>query len=120
MSGGKITAIQPLLNAKNPQALVGKKVQLSGVQVQNVVSDTAFTVGQGAGKQVPAVLIREVLGKSDKAVNINKGQKVMLMGTVRKIPKAQAALNKFGLSKVPGLKSKKLFIAVQKVKVSSR
>ena len=119
-TSGKITSVQAILGAKKPASLVGKKVKLSGVQVQNVASDTAFTVGQSAGKQVPAVLVREVMGKPDKAVNINKGQKVMLRGTVRRIPKAEAALKKFGLTKVPGLNSKKLFIAVQKVKVTGK
>ena len=121
MSGGRITGIQAILNAKNPASIVGKRARLSGVQVQNVVSDTAFTVGPSAGKQVPAVLIREVMGKkAEKAVNINKGQKLMLVGTVRKIPKVEAARKRLGLGSAASLKGKQVFLAVRKVKVTGK
>ena len=121
MMGGRITGIQAILNAKNPASIVGKRARLSGVQVQNVVSDTAFTVGPSAGKQVPAVLIREVMGKkAEKAVNINKGQKLMLVGTVRKIPKVEAARKRLGLGSAASLKGKQVFLAVRKVKVTGK
>lgn len=74
----------------NGPDLAGRRVQLAGVPVQQVVSDRLLWIGPSAGQRVLVVL-------PDGQMNVQTGQRVNVTGTVERVPSAPDGLRRLDL-----------------------
>lgn len=109
--GGAITSAQSLF-AQNPQSLVGREVQLSNAEVQEVAGDTVFFVGSSADQTVFAA-IEGVQSDSQSSQSVEEGQTVQLTGTVEQLPSTRG-LERFGLSQseIQDLGNQEIYLSI--------
>lgn len=96
---GQLTASGPgmaILNATNKTASIGQSFAVNGAPIQKKLNDHALWVGQNSSTPMLVVLN----GAADTAANANlaAGERVNVMGTVKKAPAPAAARKKWGLS----------------------
>ncbi len=88
-SGGTITSLQSIVSETDKRSLIGRRVELDGVQVRNSVGATGFLVGASGAQQlfvVPA-----------EATNVQQGQVATIAGTLEEIPGVSEAQQRFGV-----------------------
>lgn len=116
--GGEISSTQSLF-AQNSQSLVGREVQLSNAEVQEVSDDTVFFVGPSADQTVLAA-IEGVQSGSQGGQAIESGQTVQLTGTVEQLPSTRG-LERFGLSQseIQDLEDQEIYLSITDAQVQS-
>ena len=84
MNNGEVTAITGVAGLAGLGDMIGRDVELSGVAVNEVVSDEGFTVGDGDNETL--VMFDEARTPNDNmegGVDVNPGSNVTIRGTVR-------------------------------------
>ena len=97
---GPITDLATVLGAADPAGLAGRAVDLEQpVLVQSVVGDATFWVGPGQDQQVFVFLEENAApAGAEGLVDVNQGQRVLVTGTVEKLPPMEQARQQFDLS----------------------
>ena len=85
VSNGPMTDVTSFALASDKGSYVGRQAQLTGVEVQRVVSDRAFTVGAKRGEEL-YVLLDDSLnaGGAEHKVVVKPGQRLTLAGPLEK------------------------------------
>lgn len=93
MNGATVT--NPILNATDRQAFVGKTLSVTNTQVLHKVNDTTFWVGPRDEQSLLVILS----GNNNSLANagISEGDHINVTGTVDKAPTAQEAQNQWKL-----------------------
>ncbi len=84
MNTGEVTAITGVAGLAGLADMIGRDVELTGVAVNEVVSDEGFTVGEGDNETL--VMFDEERTPNDDMegnVDVNPGSNVTITGTVR-------------------------------------
>lgn len=90
--GGPLTDIASFVSASDKASFVGRNAQLTGVEVQRVLSDRAFTVGPNRGQELYVILDDSLnSGGAEKRVAVKAGQKLTLSGPLTKPPTGEIA-----------------------------
>ncbi len=122
-AGGGVVTDVPLGQPERLLALVGRPVQLSSVQVQDVVGDKTFWVGPSAAQRLFVFLEEDKTAgqKVEGKVDVNAGQTVSITGELRKLPGAEEAQQQLGLSPqaYEALKQGQVYLYARTVKVVS-
>ncbi|HEY0970699.1 MAG TPA: hypothetical protein VGE02_06975 [Gemmatimonadales bacterium] len=119
-SAAVVSDLAQLTGAADAAALVGRRVALSSVNVQDVVSDRGFWVGSGEDDRVFAVRMEQVT-PPDGAVN--PGQTVSLQGVLRAMPsnlEEQRTPWNLGSTDVSVLAAQSVYIEVDSVAILQR
>ena len=120
-SGPAITDLQTIIDEPNKQSLAGREVRLSSAPVQDVVGDVSFLIGPGTGQTVFAVLGDELSGdQADAAVNIDPGETLAIVGTLRQAPSAQEAQQTLGLTQAEAeeLRGEDVYLLVEEAEAA--
>ena len=92
VEGGPLTDIARFVSATDKASFVGRSAQLTGVEVQRVLSDRAFTVGPRRGQELYVILDDKLnAGAAEKKVAVKPGQKLTLSGPLTKPPTGEIA-----------------------------
>lgn len=86
-SGDRVTDVNLFANTADKSTIVGRRVDLTKVKVNRVLSDRVFTVTSGSGEMF--VLLDENLdtgGGKEQQIKMRPGQLVNLGGTFRNVP----------------------------------
>lgn len=116
-SDAPITDVTVLSAPNNSQTLTNRRVNLSKVTVQSVVSDQGFWIGNGT-PQIFVVLNPALdSGSAEETIQIREGQVLDLAGTLRPMPnQTQAQLQwKLNETEAQALKSQLLYLQADKV-----
>ena len=125
-NGGDITDVAVIINAPDREKLVGKRVNIQGVQVQSVVGDRMFYVGPGNDKGLLVALVEEKTPNTqmEGKVDVNKGQTIALSGTIHRVPNMEEARKQFdGLlsdKELQTITDQKVYLRTNKVNISQR
>ena len=115
-----VSDINQIIGATDAQSLAGNRAELTGVTVLSVVADKVFWIGATEDQRVLVVVEEDESGGSvEGGVDISEGQTVDLSGVVRKMPSANEAMERWGLSEAEAttLKDEAVFIRAQRVQV---
>lgn len=114
------TAVGPVIfpatiyYSTNPEALIGRQVDLQDARVRSVSGGNLLWVGEGEGKQILVAL--------DGKYNVNAGQLVNVHGEVRRYPGWDAAVSKWQAD--PGLRAnfdaQKVYVYADRLEVLQR
>lgn len=118
--GTPVADLLIIVDAPEPTDLVGRRVELTGVEVQSVVGDTTFWVGPSADQQVLVVLEEdESAGPVEGQVDVEAGQTVSITGIVRELPSVDDAKQRWQLSDdaAAELEGEEVFVRAQRVEV---
>ncbi len=92
VNGGPLTDIATFVSATDRASFIGRSAQLTGVEVQRVLSDRAFTVGPRRGQEMYVILDDRLnSGGAEKKVVVKPGQKLTLSGSLVKPPSGEIA-----------------------------
>lgn len=92
VTGGPLTDLATFASATDKATYAGRNAQLTGVEVQRVLSDRAFTVGPRRGQELFVILDDRLnAGGAEKKVAVKAGQKLTLSGPLRKPPTGEIA-----------------------------
>lgn len=96
-AGADITDVL-LIVVPDPTPLVGRRVRLTNVKVQDVVGDRTFYVGENANQRVLVVFEEEATPNTpiEGKVDVQKGQTVAVNGVIRQMPGVDEARRRFG------------------------
>lgn len=86
-SGERVTDVNLFANTADKSTIVGRRVDLTNVKVNRVLSDRVFTVTSGSDEMF--VLLDENLdspGGKERRIRMRRGQLVNLGGTFRNVP----------------------------------
>lgn len=81
-----LTSLSNIISAPNKESLVGRRVQLDDVQVQKVVSDRGFWLGEADNRMFARLDQRLNQGSAEWDVSIREGQTRALWGEIRALP----------------------------------
>jgi len=80
-----LTSVSEITGVMDRSGLVGRKVEISGVKVRDVVGDYVFWAGE-AGAELPVSLESELRGTgAESNIRIRRGMTLTLSGTVRQV-----------------------------------
>ncbi len=92
VNGGPLTDLATFVSATDRASFIGRSAQLTGVEVQRVLSDRAFTVGPRRGQELYVILDDRLnSGGAEKKVVVKPGQKLTLSGSLVKPPSGEIA-----------------------------
>lgn len=93
-AGSPIVDLTAIVGAPAPATLVGRRVELTGATVQEVISDRVFWIGD-AKRQLLVALDETPTPDAavEGMVNVQKGQTVRLEGTVQPLPSKEVMKN---------------------------
>lgn len=97
MTGGDITDLALVVNAPDRTNLIGKRLNITKVQVQSVIGDRVFIVGPDATKGLPVVISQEATPNTptEGLFDINPGQTISLKGEIMRMPSQAVADKEF-------------------------
>lgn len=115
---GEIVNFADFETAVDRKSFVGKRVNLKAINVESVVGDRAFYVGNSRDKRILIIFQEEEPGpkpqKFDGKIDVDKGQKISLEGIVRTMPSVEEAKRQFGnlmsAETLNGLKDEETYI----------
>lgn len=119
-----VTDVLVLVPVPGPAELVGRTVQLENVLVQSVIGDQGFWVGPRHTQQVFVRLDERTASgdEADAAVNIEKGQRLTLFGTVERIPPPEEVQEKWDVDSAMArliARNEALYVAADSVRMGS-
>ena len=98
--GEPLSDVTEFSKATDRLALVGRKVKLTDVNVQRVLTDRAYFVGAGDSAAMLVLLDKDMdAGAGPQRVKIMPGHKVSLTGVLEPVPTAEIANEQYGLGK---------------------
>ncbi len=124
-AGADITDVL-LIVVPDPTPLVGRRVRLTNVKVQDVVGDRTFYVGANENQRVLVVFEEEATPNTpiDGKVDVNKGQTVAINGVIRQMPSVDEARRRFGKlmneAELKALANQRIYIQTDDPKIIKR
>lgn len=112
-----ITDVTIIVDTPDQQSLANRRVQFTNVNVQNVVGDRSFWVGQGNSK-VFVVLDTELdQGRAEEAIQVKPGQSLNLTGVLLPMPTSTQAQQQWQLSEAESrsLATQKLYLKADEI-----
>ena len=96
-TGGEVTDLAVVINAPDRNTLIGRRLNISRVQVQSVPGNRVFIVGPDENKGLPVVLLEEATPqtKTEGLVDINPGQTISLRGEIIRMPSQDTIKQRF-------------------------
>lgn len=113
-----ITDVTVITNPTDTQSILNRSVQLTNVNVQRVVGDRTFWIGQPNGQAVFVVLAPPLdAGSAENKVVIKPGQTVNLTGVLKPLPTVEQAQQEWSLSPTEAqtLKNQALYLQAERV-----
>lgn len=112
-----------LIIVPDPTPLVGRRVRLTNVKVQDVVGDRTFYVGENENRRVLVVFEEEATPNTpiDGKVDVQTGQNVAINGVIRQMPSVEEAKRRFGRlmneSELKALANQRIYIQTDDPKI---
>lgn len=98
--GEPLSDVTEFTKATDRTALVGRKVKLTDVNVQRVLTDRAYFVGSSDTAALLVLLDKDMdAGAGPQRVKLMPGHKVSLTGVLEPVPTAEIANEQYGLGK---------------------
>ena len=98
--GEPLSDVTEFSKATDRMTLVGRKVKLTDVNVQRVLTDRAYFVGADDNTKLLVLLDKDMdAGAGPQRVQIMPGKKVSLTGVLEPVPTAEIANEQYGLGK---------------------
>lgn len=119
-SPGTITDLATLLSTSDTSSLIGKKVTLPTAIVDQVMSDTALTIGSSTDHVYALLNDTSTFGQADQTAHITAGETRSISGTIVKAPSDMTSLmSQFQLSQTQAdeLKNQGFYISVDQTSV---
>ena len=122
----EITDYLIIVAEPNRTSLIGRRVRLTGVQVQSVVGDRTFYVGPSESQRILVLLDEEKTpdSKIEGKVDVDPGQTVSFTGVIERMPSIEEARNRFGRlmndKELNKLRDQQIFIHTDSVDVVGR
>ena len=100
-------------------SLIGKKVDLQNANVESVIGDRVFWVGN-ASKQLLVVLDKSLdVGAAEKIIDVDPGKTVDIIGTIMSMPTPEQAQQGWGLtpSETSFIQNEVLYVKAEQINV---
>ncbi len=112
-----ISDTQTIIAAPDPPALVGRRVELQGVQVQEVTGDVSFWVGPSQGEQLLVILDEVATPRepTEGRYDINAGQTITILGEIRRFPGLAEAKQLWGVSDEAKLADEQIYLHAERI-----
>lgn len=115
-----ITDVNYLTSQTDKAALAGRRVQLSSVTVQRVMSDRVFSVGSGAGQEMFVILDEKLdRGGAEQIVAVKPGQVLSLSGVIERAPSAETASERtrgLNAAEAGAIKDQQVYLLAQAIR----
>ena len=87
-----------IVDASAQPSLIGKRVDLQNANVENVIGDRVFLIGN-ASEQVLVTLDKSLdVGAAEKIIDVDPGNTVDIIGTIMSMPTPEQAQQDWGLT----------------------
>ncbi len=116
-AGATITDPLLIINAADQPSLVGSRVQLESVPVQEVVGDVAFWVGPSQDEPLLVVLDEAPTPgqPTEGRYDINPGQAITIFGELRAFPGVAQAQQQWGVSDEARLADEQIYLHADRI-----
>lgn len=125
------TASGPIRNpatiyaASDPQALVGRKVELQNARVLSVTGDNIFWVGEGEGKQVLVFLDEKATPgqpRTEGRYDVTPGQSVNVYGETERFPGWETAQSQWHADQSlrSNFEAQKVYVHANRLEIQTR
>jgi hypothetical protein len=90
----EVTDLKPVYTASDKQSYVGRQVNLQNVQVQKVLSDTTFWIGDNNNEHMFVTGVRN----GNATQKLKQGQRVSIKGKIERMPDENTRKTGWGIT----------------------
>jgi hypothetical protein len=107
----EVTDLKPVYTASDRQSYVGRQVNLQNVQVQKVVSDTTFWIGDNANEHMFVTGVRN----GNATQKLKQGQRVSIKGQIERMPDENTRKTGWGITDQADFNGQDIYLRAQEI-----
>src|SRR6476620_7339283 len=93
-ASSEVTDLKPVYSATDKQSYVGRQVNLQNVQVQKVLTDTTFWIGDNNNEHIFVTGVRN----GNATQKLKQGQRISIKGQLEKMPDENTRKTGWGIN----------------------
>ncbi len=107
----EVTDLKPVYSAPDKQTYVGRQVNVQSVQVQKVISDTTFWIGDSPTERMFVTGIRN----GNATQKLKQGQRISIKGQVERMPDENTRKTGWGITDQADFTGQDIYLRAQEI-----